>query len=30
MYTMTKEEVKAYLNRIGIAEIQPPTKNFFI
>lgn len=28
MYTMTKEEIKAYLRRIGISEVQPPTKEY--
>ncbi|MBE1445222.1 arylamine N-acetyltransferase family protein [Paenibacillus sp. OAS669] len=28
MYRMTREEIKAYLNRIGIKEIQPPTKEY--
>ncbi|NHN30016.1 arylamine N-acetyltransferase family protein [Paenibacillus agricola] len=28
MYTMTAEEIKAYLNRIGIANIEAPTKAY--
>lgn len=28
MYLMTNDEIKAYLNRIGIKEIQPPTKSY--
>ncbi|MGM1019621.1 MAG: arylamine N-acetyltransferase family protein [Bacillota bacterium] len=28
MYIMTKEEIKAYLNRIGIQDIQPPTQSY--
>ncbi|MFE5323782.1 arylamine N-acetyltransferase [Paenibacillus sp. NPDC056579] len=28
MYVMTREEIKAYLHRIGIAEIEPPTKDY--
>lgn len=28
MYKMTKEEIKTYLHRIGIAEIQAPTKPY--
>lgn len=27
---MTKDEIKAYLNRIGIADIQPPTKEYLV
>ncbi|MGN8228213.1 arylamine N-acetyltransferase family protein [Paenibacillus polymyxa] len=30
MYTITKEEIKAYLNRIGIPEIQPPTLSYLV
>lgn len=30
MYTMTKEEIKAYLNRIGIPEIQSPTLSYLV
>ncbi|WP_336077418.1 arylamine N-acetyltransferase family protein [Paenibacillus sp. 203] len=30
MYTMTIEEIKAYLNRIGIPEIQPPTLSYLV
>ncbi|MGG1617544.1 arylamine N-acetyltransferase [Paenibacillus sp. NRS-1782] len=28
MYIMTKEDIKAYLNRIGIEDILPPTKSY--
>ncbi|WP_226001227.1 arylamine N-acetyltransferase family protein [Paenibacillus sp. BJ-4] len=28
MYIMTKEEIKAYLNRIGIQDILPPTQSY--
>ncbi|TKH43475.1 arylamine N-acetyltransferase [Paenibacillus terrae] len=28
MYIMTKEEIKAYLNRIGIEDILPPTQSY--
>jgi len=28
MYIMKREEIKAYLSRIGISEIQPPTKSY--
>ncbi|WP_337101195.1 arylamine N-acetyltransferase family protein [Paenibacillus sp. YIM B09110] len=30
MYTLTQEEIMAYLQRIGIAEHQPPTKAYLV